>query len=151
MKKEKTFIPKKTALKFIKILKSLISDYYKYVIEREKELCSFGIFTDSDISGFVVYYNIKSENNTDIDKWWLPEWKSLAIKEEHFRDQEARYNQLEKIIDELKGKSTWDFDDKRNTFAIYKREMFDCICDACLLYTSPSPRDATLSRMPSSA
>ena len=23
--------------------------------------------------------------------------------------------------------------------------------DACLLYTSPSPRDATLSRMPSSA
>ena len=24
-------------------------------------------------------------------------------------------------------------------------------CDDCLLYTSPSPRDATLSRMPSSA
>ena len=24
-------------------------------------------------------------------------------------------------------------------------------CDSCLLYTSPSPRDATLSRMPSSA
>ena len=24
-------------------------------------------------------------------------------------------------------------------------------CDVCLLYTSPSPRDATLSRMPSSA
>ena len=25
------------------------------------------------------------------------------------------------------------------------------MCDTCLLYTSPSPRDATLSRMPSSA
>ena len=25
------------------------------------------------------------------------------------------------------------------------------VCDDCLLYTSPSPRDATLSRMPSSA
>ena len=25
------------------------------------------------------------------------------------------------------------------------------VCDGCLLYTSPSPRDATLSRMPSSA
>ena len=24
-------------------------------------------------------------------------------------------------------------------------------CNSCLLYTSPSPRDATLSRMPSSA
>ena len=30
------------------------------------------------------------------------------------------------------------------------KELFDSICD-CLLYTSPSPRDATLSRMPSSA
>ena len=26
-----------------------------------------------------------------------------------------------------------------------------CVCACCLLYTSPSPRDATLSRMPSSA
>ena len=26
-----------------------------------------------------------------------------------------------------------------------------CACNTCLLYTSPSPRDATLSRMPSSA
>ena len=30
--------------------------------------------------------------------------------------------------------------------------VFTCPCDSpCLLYTSPSPRDATLSRMPSSA
>ena len=28
--------------------------------------------------------------------------------------------------------------------------IFGCV-DTCLLYTSPSPRDATLSRMPSSA
>ena len=28
---------------------------------------------------------------------------------------------------------------------------FNQIADACLLYTSPSPRDATLARMPSSA
>ena len=31
-----------------------------------------------------------------------------------------------------------------------KEEIFRAF-DACLLYTSPSPRDATLSRMPSSA
>ena len=30
-------------------------------------------------------------------------------------------------------------------------EDADGLCAACLLYTSPSPRDATLSRMPSSA
>ena len=28
---------------------------------------------------------------------------------------------------------------------------WECIDNPCLLYTSPSPRDATLSRMPSSA
>jgi len=30
----------------------------------------------------------------------------------------------------IKTKSNWDFDDSKNTFAIYKREMFDSICDA---------------------
>ena len=35
---------------------------------------------------------------------------------------------------------------------IFKDKTFmDIGCNACLLYTSPSPRDATLSRMPSSA
>ena len=41
------------------------------------------------------------------------------------------------------------------TDAINKRRMAamagDCSEGTCLLYTSPSPRDATLSRMPSSA
>ena len=31
------------------------------------------------------------------------------------------------------------------------KESMDCIPEGCLLYTSPSPRDSTLSRMPSSA
>ena len=35
-----------------------------------------------------------------------------------------------------------------DTGAIHPQSILD---DACLLYTSPSPRDATLSRMPSSA
>ena len=34
---------------------------------------------------------------------------------------------------------------------IYTREDADFLVRNCLLYTSPSPRDATLSRMPSSA
>ena len=37
-------------------------------------------------------------------------------------------------------------------FIVTKTEAVeDEVCKACLLYTSPSPRDATLSRMPSSA
>ena len=31
------------------------------------------------------------------------------------------------------------------------RDLLDLLISSCLLYTSPSPRDATLSRMPSSA
>ena len=33
----------------------------------------------------------------------------------------------------------------------YQKEKYDINIMDCLLYTSPSPRDATLSRMPSSA
>ena len=33
----------------------------------------------------------------------------------------------------------------------FKQQYSEELAHACLLYTSPSPRDATLSRMPSSA
>ena len=33
----------------------------------------------------------------------------------------------------------------------YKEAEIDASCNGCLLYTSPSPRDLDLSRMPSSA
>ena len=34
---------------------------------------------------------------------------------------------------------------------LFPHEPFEAMSYVCLLYTSPSPRDATLSRMPSSA
>ena len=37
------------------------------------------------------------------------------------------------------------------TLGILSLGIFNWLLNACLLYTSPSPRDATLSRMPSSA
>ena len=55
------------------------------------------------------------------------------------------------------------FYEGENMLVIHPDECIDCgVCepecpeeaihpDTCLLYTSPSPRDATLSRMPSSA
>ena len=54
---------------------------------------------------------------------------------------------LEELSDELKDKLTiakLDVDNNRDS-ATKQKVM------SCLLYTSPSPRDATLSRMPSSA
>ena len=38
-----------------------------------------------------------------------------------------------------------------DTYQNAVEELFQAEVKACLLYTSPSPRDATLSRMPSSA
>ena len=39
----------------------------------------------------------------------------------------------------------------KNTNNLPTTNTFDIMYKDCLLYTSPSPRDATLSRMPSSA
>ena len=44
--------------------------------------------------------------------------------------------------------------DVQKTFIVEAKdedEAYDIAYNGCLLYTSPSPRDATLSRMPSSA
>ena len=41
----------------------------------------------------------------------------------------------------------FEFDSLRQSFNLKRDDIFY----SCLLYTSPSPRDATLSRMPSSA
>ena len=43
----------------------------------------------------------------------------------------------------------WDYAKAREM--IKGKTVVFCLPGSCLLYTSPSPRDATLSRMPSSA
>ena len=44
-----------------------------------------------------------------------------------------------------------DLYEKKNDNDFYEGQDFDDECYGCLLYTSPSPRDRTRSRMPSSA
>ena len=52
---------------------------------------------------------------------------------------------------ELHFETTLDFSPKLNEFQTFFQFNSFARAKACLLYTSPSPRDATLSRMPSSA
>ena len=55
-------------------------------------------------------------------------------------------------IGEIVSKKTgWDFIDTDNEIVNSTGLSISEIFENCLLYTSPSPRDATLSRMPSSA
>src|SRR5664279_6532789 len=70
---------------------------------------------------------------TDDDK---KEWKKIAS------DQDA-----EKFIALFWARRDPDLKTPENEF----RERFDALVKNCLLYTSPSPRDGLLSRMPSSA
>ena len=49
------------------------------------------------------------------------------------------------------GKSVYRTDNLAKTLELKTDLKFSNNADTCLLYTSPSPRDATLSRMPSSA
>lgn len=149
MKKDRLFIPSKTAITFNEIFKSLASDYFIKISKEEKEICSFGIFTDSDISGFVFYHNIKGrieelvkndmeKSDEDFDakisldsyKWWMPEWIVELVGKEPSSPKEKKYKQLEKMMSQLIEKSEWDFEDDKNTFAHYKSDMFDLFCDA---------------------
>ena len=59
----------------------------------------------------------------------------------------------DKIKDILMQKSAANIDAVRPQVAasMFGATGAEVEADACLLYTSPSPRDATLSRMPSSA
>jgi len=134
MNTEDNFIPRETKLKFKETLKSFILDYFKAKSEGEQTICSFGVFTDSDISSFTIACNTqngKAQNiRSDDVKWWMPEWalNSASDEKQYHKDERCKY--LEKTINELIEKSNWDLDETKNTFAIYKREMFDCMCDA---------------------
>ena len=55
-----------------------------------------------------------------------------------------------KHLSRLDVNSATDLNRILNEIAYLNRQAENVACD-CLLYTSPSPRDATLSRMPSSA
>ena len=80
--------------------------------------------------------NLKEASFTqaiNISAQWCKEWGEDLLSEEVLADRIA---ELTKTRNGLRGFFAYALSDK------------DCFC---LLYTSPSPRDATLSRMPSSA
>ena len=65
-----------------------------------------------------------------------------------FLQEVIRYLDLKRTLNELDGAFVY----ARDALLHYARWMADKEQPyLCLLYTSPSPRDATLSRMPSSA
>ena len=62
----------------------------------------------------------------------------------------ARYSRNNEGLDAIASKIDWDNQDK-SVDGIFKMLDYGHASIACLLYTSPSPRDRQKSRMPSSA
>ena len=71
--------------------------------------------------------------------WW-PKNLNLNILHQHDR----KSNPMGEDFDYAEAFKDLDYEG-------LKKDLHALMTDSCLLYTSPSPRDATLSRMPSSA
>jgi len=142
------FIPIKKASKIKELFKSLSKEYVKLIYQEEEEICSFGIFTDSDISNYYFGYNTKegmeeiikegisekenepeSEFKIDYMKWWLPEWMN-AIDNECFMDDEREielFKTMEKLIEKTDNEEE-DLEDEY--FSNYKDDIFDLFCES---------------------
>ena len=87
----------------------------------------------SELEKLMIRNKINIIKNTDVDKILVSNKKATGIK---LSDGEVIH--ADAVICNA------------DPPTVYK-EMLDSKYNSCLLYTSPSPRDATLSRMPSSA
>ena len=93
--------------------------------------------------------NIQSEQVKHTD-----ETNKIANKDETLENLDAQIKALDNIIQaqrEVMEETSENDGAGMGAMDRVADKQFDVRTDTCLLYTSPSPRDATLSRMPSSA
>ena len=70
----------------------------------------------------------------------------LETRQEHANDLRNEINYIQQKIDDLEDPDKLEVILRQHGYGLPGENIY-----ICLLYTSPSPRDATLSRMPSSA
>ena len=149
----------------------LIENYDRYTrvdldIEFLENLNAADLFTSEVISLFPPEKNL-AESKLDDDVSELPSQEVLDQRGERLKAMPSR--QMESIkrnkaefdlLSETRRQALAEFhrrliehpkrDDINQTLVAYY-DWLKSLGQSCLLYTSPSPRDATLSRMPSSA
>src|SRR5665647_1779057 len=120
-----------------------------------------------DLKGFIYFANNDGLLVYDGVQWQVYRMPNLSMVRSVFTDYTGEvyvgaYNDIGKMVYSENGKMTFsslknlipeeyrNFDDVWNIFSFRNRIVFQSY-NACLLYTSPSPRDGLLSRMPSSA
>ena len=99
-------------------------------------------------SQFIEYFSKGIKNSNQL---------KIGVEHERFlfegqNKKRISYVTLKKLFENLK-KNGWNpFFEKENIIGMQRNnQQITTEPGFCLLYTSPSPRDATLSRMPSSA
>ena len=103
--------------------------------------CVFGQHAVPDAEGFVAWYDVLFEHG--IEKG--VDVSTLEVLEEgsHGEHVEHEGQKLDELYKGKHGQSEKEYQDGRSDGGK--------MVSGCLLYTSPSPRDRTRSRMPSSA
>ena len=104
--------------------------------------------TDSPFKELKMSFDVEASMHAVVallqDVEAIPDWvykcTEAYVVKEISQDEEYYYN----LVD-----FPWPMSDR--DFVVRSTMTKDTINNTCLLYTSPSPRDATLSRMPSSA
>ena len=148
------------------VAKSLHSKYHRIVVERSSHaLNATAILLDSlEIDPDNRVLIIDADLSTREHKWrdLLRQLGIRAKKSEQTINQEPLIQELIHHLQLASGLEAWSFERLRrlaNSSSISLNFDLDHPTNSeiiprphtCLLYTSPSPRDATLSRMPSSA
>ncbi len=146
MDEELKFITEGVAKQIKELVKALAKDCVKSIYKKEKEICSFGIFTDSDASRFLFGYNTigqldkiikdgidykrefsEHQLSDDFLKWWLPEWKN-EIDEEVFHN-DPKTKEIFKIMNDLvEPIEFFDSNCENDFFIKYKEDVFDLFC-----------------------
>ena len=87
----------------------------------------------------------------DVMNKWRREQLSNLVNAFDFNSSDMSVPDIPKVDEPTKDAITGEFNGAWNCILKFKGDVQPKVPYDCLLYTSPSPRDATLSRMPSSA
>jgi hypothetical protein len=135
MKQPLTYIPVQTANRIEELFCSLAKDYLQRVYDVEEEICSFGVYTDSDISNFFFGYNTNEKRKAahdspssvdheiwsiEDDIWSIPEWKNNVDDSFQYDPREI---ELFGIFDTLIRSTHSD-----SQFPNYKSDAFYLLC-----------------------
>ena len=134
-------------------LREVFSGELTYAANWYEEYENVSFWDQLDYIGVQAYFPLtKSDSPTteQIIAGWQPHLKSLSEVQQKF-SKPILFTELGYKSTPDSAKQPWNWLDYEDEMTIPVAEETQANCYDCLLYTSPSPRDATLSRMPSSA